>query len=927
MTPPQQTNGEVRLPELLAPAGNWDALRAAVANGADAVYFGVEAFNARLRAANFQRQQLPELMHWLHQRGVKGFLTVNVLIFADELEDAAQLVLEASAACVDALIVQDIGLARLARSLAPQLAIHGSTQMSITSAAGVAQAAALGCERVVLARELSLRDLNRIQGQLAERRLDMPLEMFVHGALCVAYSGQCLTSEALGQRSANRGECAQACRLPYQLIVDGQERDLGDQRYLLSPQDLAAWELLPQLVEIGIASLKIEGRLKDASYVAAVTDAYRRSLDQTRAAADRQSQGQAHGKGKDQGLGKEQAQDQDQTDLAAEPVDAALSPPESDQPVADACANLELSFSRGLGQGWLQGVNHRQLVHGRWSKKRGPLIGQLERIEPSGWWLLRCSRQLRPGHGLVFEVPSPDPLLPPEEIGGRVMAVEQRRPGLVALRLGPGRLDARRLRPGAPCWLSSDPLLERQWQRQANGPTPPVAQPLNLAVRGRLNQPLELILIAVANQELPSPLVLRSQLPLAAATGSGLNRPRLEAQLGRLGGSGWRLGSMQLDLPENLFLPVAELNRLRRQLVMELAELIPSVSAPAPSSTSTSASTSAPAPVAPSSWQPSHLSSLQSAQLSTAGQPDSYPATWTAKASARGPASPPTPSGAEPSLHVLVRSLQQLEALQGLPLRSVIAELEQPRELREAVAMGRGCWPDGLWLAGARITRPDEAWSLEPLLRAEPSGYLVRNADQLERLTPVAPCIGDFALNVANPLTAAWFLDHWGLLRITASYDLALPQLLKLVAGCPSGSVEVTVHQHMPLFHMEHCLFCAFLSDGHDHTDCGRPCEQHKVLLKDRSGAEHPLRADLGCRNTLFNARAQTAAEALPQLRKAGVGHLRLELLDETAEQARLRVEQYLAALAGRLSGRELWRSEQLDSRLGVTRGSLKPSR
>ena len=913
MKPPQQTNGEVRLPELLAPAGNWDALRAAVANGADAVYFGVEAFNARLRAANFQRQQLPELMHWLHQRGVKGFLTVNVLIFPDELEDAAQLVLEASAAGVDALIVQDIGLARLARSLAPQLAIHGSTQMSITSAAGVAQAAALGCERVVLARELSLRDLTRIQGQLDQRRLAMPLEMFVHGALCVAYSGQCLTSEALGQRSANRGECAQACRLPYQLIVDGQERDLGDQRYLLSPQDLAAWELLPQLVEIGIASLKIEGRLKDASYVAAVTDAYRRSLDQTRAAADRQGHRQIHGQGKDQ----------DQTDLAAEAVDAALSPPGTDQAVAEACANLELSFSRGLGQGWLQGVNHRQLVHGRWSKKRGPLIGQLERIEPSGWWLLRCSRQLRPGHGLVFEAPSPDPLLPPEEIGGRVMAVERRRPGLLALRLGPGRLDARRLRPGAPCWLSSDPLLERQWQRQANGPTPPVAQPLTLAVRGGLNQPLELILIAVAERALALPLVLRSQLPLAAATGSGLDRQRLEAQLGRLGGSGWRLASLQLDLPDNLFLPVAELNRLRRQLVEELAELIPS----APASTHNSASAPASASAAPSNWEPSHLSSLQIAAITTAGQPDGYRAIGPAKASASGPASPLNPPGAEPALHVLVRSLQQLEALQGLPLRSVIAELEQPRELREAVAMGRGCWPDGLWLAGARITRPDEAWSLEPLLRAEPSGFLVRNADQLERLTPAAPCIGDFALNVANPLTAAWFLDHWGLQRITASYDLALPQLLQLVAGCPSGSVEVTVHQHMPLFHMEHCLFCAFLSDGHDHTDCGRPCEQHQVLLRDRSGAEHPLRADLGCRNTLFNARAQTAAEALPQLRKAGVSHLRLELLDETAEQARLRVEQYLAALAGRLSGRELWRSEQLDSRLGVTRGSLKASR
>jgi len=203
------------MPELLAPAGCWASLKAAVANGADAVYFGVEQFNARLRAENFNTSDLPAVMEWLHRRGVKGFLTLNVLIFPSELEQAAALLLEAQAACVDALIVQDIGLAWLVRELTPDLAVHGSTQMSITSAAGVAMAADLGCSRVVLARELSLRDLQRIQAQLHRRGLAMPLEVFVHGALCVAYSGQCLTSEALGQRSANRGECAQACRLPY----------------------------------------------------------------------------------------------------------------------------------------------------------------------------------------------------------------------------------------------------------------------------------------------------------------------------------------------------------------------------------------------------------------------------------------------------------------------------------------------------------------------------------------------------------------------------------------------------------------------------------------------------------------------------------------------------------------------------------------
>ena len=147
--------------------------------------------------------------------------------------------------------------------------------------------------------------------------------------------------------------------------------------------------------------------------------------------------------------------------------------------------------------------------------------------------------------------------------------------------------------------------------------------------------------------------------------------------------------------------------------------------------------------------------------------------------------------------------------------------------------------------------------------------------------------------------------------------------MLELAQGLPPTRLEVTVHQHMPLFHMEHCLFCSVLSTGHDHTDCGRPCERHVVTLRDRSGVEHPLKVDLGCRNTLFNGRAQTAAEALPSLLEAGIRHLRLELLDEGAAEAQQRVSTYQACLAGQLSGRQLWQQERLVSQLGVTRGTM----
>ena len=512
----------MRIPELLAPAGNWQALRAAVANGADAVYFGVEVFNARMRAANFQREELPELMHWLHRRGVKGFLTVNVLVFSDELVEAAELIRAAAAAHVDALIVQDVGLARLARKLAPELAVHGSTQMSITSAAGVAMAAELGCERVVLARELTLTDLGRLQRQLQQRQLAMPLEVFVHRALCVAYSGQCLTSEALGQRSANRGECAQACRLPYQLIVDGEERDLQDQRYLLSPQDLSAWELLPQLEQIGIASLKIEGRLKEATYVAAVTDAYRQGLDRL--------------------------------------AEGLPSAPQS----AEQRRSLELSFSRGLSTGWLGGLDHQALVHGRWSKKRGPQVGVLERCSAGGWWIIQTQAALKPGDGLVFEAPGSGPFEPPAEVGGRLMAVQQRPMGRLAVRLGPGRIENRGLSAGSPCWLTSDPALESQWQRMAGQATPECTRGLRLRLQGRLGEPLELRVEWAEGLD-PAAIVqikLRSASALQGASEQPLDKPRLQTQLGRLGGTCWRLEQLELALEGALFLPLAQLNKL-----------------------------------------------------------------------------------------------------------------------------------------------------------------------------------------------------------------------------------------------------------------------------------------------------------------------------------------------------------------------------
>ncbi len=260
-------------PEIMSPAGYWPQLRTAIEAGADAVYFGLKHFTARAKVG-FSLEELPEAMRTLHRRGVKGYVTFNTLVFDHEIEEASRTLAAIAEAGADAIIVQDLGAVKLARDIAPGLEIHGSTQMSVTSADGVRFAQSLGVSRVVMARELSLDEIRAIRAET-----DCELEMFVHGALCVSYSGQCFSSEAWGGRSANRGQCAQACRLPYEMMVDGAIQPLADARYLLSPGDLYALRQIPEIVEIGVSALKIEGRYKDADYVALTTRAYRKAVD------------------------------------------------------------------------------------------------------------------------------------------------------------------------------------------------------------------------------------------------------------------------------------------------------------------------------------------------------------------------------------------------------------------------------------------------------------------------------------------------------------------------------------------------------------------------------------------------------------------------------------------------------------------------
>jgi putative protease len=849
----------LRRPELLAPAGDWDCARAAVENGADAIYFGLDKFNARIRAHNFTEADLPQLMEFLHRRGVRGYITFNTLVFENELSDAARYLHAIIAAGVDAAIVQDAGICRLIRQISPDFPIHASTQMTVTSAAGVEFARALGCNLVVLARECSVAEIAKINnpsGPGAPAPAEntphptMPLEVFVHGALCVAYSGQCLTSEALGGRSANRGECAQACRMPYELVSDGKTVPLGDRKYLLSPQDLAGLEMLPELISAGVASLKIEGRLKSPEYVANITRVYRRALDR----------------------------------LFPQPSTPQSEP--ARQPDSDRY-DLEMGFSRGLHTGWFGGINNQALVHARFGKKRGVFLGHVSRVLQEGVELL-LEAPLKPGDGVVFDAGHPEK----EEEGGRIYQVYPPPPGQQASRLGFGRgdVDFSQIRVGDKLWKTSDPELERRLRQSFAGDTPRFQQPLTLQVQGRSAEPMFL----QARDEQGNVARVESTMPLARAEKQPLTTERLHDQLGRLGGTPFTLGALENELEGEVLLPISELNRMRREVVAKLEQLR----------------------TRPKRWQ------MHSGQAATTSEP------------APGLLHSGKTTTSSPSLIVLVRNLEQLAAALSSKACTLYCEFEDPKKYREAVRMVRespalddstsacGTRSPAVFLAPPRIFKTGEEWTLTQIRSCSPDGYLVRNPDHLSFFAGER-CIGDFSLNVANRLAAEHFKTRYGLERLTASYDLNFQQLEALLKSTPPEWFEVTIHQHMPMFHMEHCVFCAFLSSGTDYKNCGRPCDTHSVQLRDRVGAEHPVKADAGCRNTVFNARAQTGAEYVEKMVALGVGHFRIEFLNESPSEVSRTLCKYLQLLQGEISGLDLWRQLKLLHQLGVTRGQI----
>ncbi|MGI6065526.1 MAG: DUF3656 domain-containing U32 family peptidase [Bacillota bacterium] len=505
------------IPELLAPAGSFDALVAAVENGADAVYLGGKSFSARASASNFDQEQMKQAVKYAHLRNVKIYVTVNILIDNAELKSVMEYVKELYDLGVDGIIVQDIGLAYLVRTVFPHMDVHASTQMTVHNAEGVRFLEKMGIDRVVLARELSLKDIIAIKGSAKAE-----LEVFGHGALCISYSGQCLMSSLIGGRSGNRGKCAQPCRMEYTLVDEKGRNISGEEtgKHLLSPRDLNSLELLPQLSDTGVNSLKLEGRMKRPEYVATVVRIYREVLDR----------------------------------LKADPDNFFVSQEEKKE--------IAQIFNRDFTTGYLLGHPGRDLMSYKRPNNRGIKLGRIEKVKGKTA-SVKLEENLAVGDGVEIWVTK----------GGRQGFVinEIFRDGVKIAEAEPGDVVTINVtgypKTGDRVFKTNDAKLMERAQESFMHPERRIA--LNIRVRAREGEPITL----EGWDDEGNKSLISSQYRVEKARKHPTQQADILKQLNRLGETSFKLGEVEFDIDEGMMLPASELNTLRRSLVESIEKL------------------------------------------------------------------------------------------------------------------------------------------------------------------------------------------------------------------------------------------------------------------------------------------------------------------------------------------------------------------
>lgn len=788
--------------ELLLPVGNMNMCLAAIHNGADAIYVGMPQFNARGRTADFQIGELKEMIDLCHLYGVRVNVAFNIVIFEDEYLEVIPLLKDVLKLGPDALIVQDVGICTLIRQIAPDQVIHASTQMTVTNHEAISFLEDLKIKRFVLGRECSLSEIRAIKEKTSKE-----LEVFVHGALCVAYSGQCFTSESIGGRSANRGQCAQSCRFEYEMIVDGKKKILGDFKYLVSPQDLCGIAEIPELLDIGVESFKVEGRLKTPEYVAAAASEYRHVIDQSE-------------KGKKI----------------------------SEKEIEEAKTQMSLTYSRGFFSGWLHGVNHQDLVNGTYGAHRGLEIGKVIRIESRGVVVETSYDKLKNGDGVLFAGYVNDKKT---EIGGLLYGIKPLKNNQYLLEFDK-KFEYPKVKKDFIFYLNHDQAVTKKLSNSYQDKNQKKRINVDIEVIAEIGGPLKVIATDGIHK-----VEVFSSVNVEAASARPVGKKDLIDELGALGSTCFKLGRLNLVSHDDFFIHQKELKVIRREFSEKLHLMRVT-----------------PREMAIHDLRVEDFFRESKNQIKNA-----------------------------PKLTVLLREIGQIEDLITFSeitkddIDVVYLDYEFGKGYAESVELlHKHNFKVGI--ATTRILKPNEYYNFKIIKRAKPDVILCRNLGALNYFLSVDTdhqfeLRGDFSLNVTNSLSANYFLNK-GIETLSASYDLNSKQLLDMLKHTNGAKIEVTTHQYMPSFHMEHCVFAAFLSEGKSFRDCGKPCEEHRVELKDQFGHYHQIKADQECRNTMFNAIPQSAAKMIPELKKIGVTLFRFEALYERGSELKNKLNSYI---------------------------------
>lgn len=931
--------------ELLAPAGSSEALHAAVENGADAVYLGGKLFSARQQADNFDMAVLKQELEYAHARGVHIYLTMNTLVSDDEMKQALKFAAEAREAGIDGIIVQDLGLAGALRRVIPDVPLHGSTQMTIYDMAGVRALEAMGFKRVVLARELTLKEASEIA-----QNTQLEVEVFVHGALCVSYSGQCLMSSMIGGRSGNRGRCAQPCRLPYRLIDsmhsdqksqylyegshsgrhDQYHTDVQNVQYLLSPKDMCSLEHIAEIAASGIHSLKIEGRMKSPEYVATVVRIYRKYLDMAQGQSKAQGQTQAQTQAQVQTQGQSQAQGQAK---------------------ADECSRDKLQITDTDMHDLLQIFNRGGFSSGYMKGKTGIDMMSFEKPNNSGIYLGSVAAYDESTHTVSIKLE--DKLSIGD--GVEIWTVGFNSPGGVVTSISKGDIPQRkkntfRSRELNPLSLNGNASLRTAGKGDlvAIGSFRGKIMPGNgiyKTLDTELNKAARESFIGKNTKRVPmgGHAVLKSGQPLmlkvedddghiASAVGTvlpetAISKPltdeRLKDQLSRTGSTPFVFNELLTELEDGLSLPVSEINEVRRQALDRLLSLRAERYAGLRSDDGISNRID-------QVLQQVHETASDGRSGMSESIIEKLPMDMSTAVTS-------TFGCAAPSISLYFYKWDQHIDYVNLGadrLYLPFAALGKPGFSGIVSALRKAGVEVFGWLPP--VTRGNCERLIDRFIDQYSTygvdGILAGNIGTVQRLMEKGSSLklaGDISMNLFNALSIQE-AAKMGLESVALSIEMTLQQIVGLnnvnvsVDGDKNAPIiETAVYGRLPLMTSEYCPIGCVEGGFKASASCSGCCSKGDYKLKDRLGMEFPVLCDrLDCRSTILNAKVLFVPDSLQSLKAGGAGIFRLYIWDETSDRIKELVQLYRAAALG--DSREMAAHSELAERVkaaGFTKG------